>query len=193
MIGKYKDMILEAVSLLKHVDEEDHVRTLEILIHQYDEHGDTYELLDSIQSDKFKKELTDIDLDTCTIENENLDRKPAAKVNPIKNTHVHDTSAGSVNVDPVVTVVGMIGREGSRDISGGSNTQEIIPGRKVITDGNIISKIIMDPRKIPPIGKEPLLGGMFLGYVISVVMMLPWVMTFLPGLISWVMLLLLIA
>ena len=51
MIGKDKDMILEAVSLLKHVDEEDHARTLETLIHQYDEHGDTYESLDSIESD----------------------------------------------------------------------------------------------------------------------------------------------
>ena len=60
-------MILEAVSQLKHVDEEDHARTLERLIHQYYEHGDTFELLDSTESDEFKKELTDIDLDTCTI------------------------------------------------------------------------------------------------------------------------------
>ena len=67
MIGKDKDIILKSVSLLKHVDEEDHARTLETLIHQYDGHGNTYELLDSIESDEFKKELTDIDLDTCTI------------------------------------------------------------------------------------------------------------------------------
>ena len=62
-------MILEAVSQLKHVDEEYHTRTIERLIHQYDEHGDTFELLDSIESDEFKKELTDIDLDTCNREN----------------------------------------------------------------------------------------------------------------------------
>ena len=49
MIGADKDMILEAVSQLKHVDEEDHARTLETLIHQYDGHGDTYELLESIE------------------------------------------------------------------------------------------------------------------------------------------------
>ena len=67
MIGADKEMILEAVSQLKHVDEEDNARTLERLIHQYDEHGDKFELLDSIDSDEFKKELTDIDLDTCTI------------------------------------------------------------------------------------------------------------------------------
>ena len=41
-------MILEAVSLLKHVHEEDHAHTLERSIYQYDKHGDTFELLDSI-------------------------------------------------------------------------------------------------------------------------------------------------
>ena len=55
MIGTDKDMILEAVSQLKQVDEEDHERNLERFIHQYDEHGDTFELLDSIESDEFKK------------------------------------------------------------------------------------------------------------------------------------------
>ena len=41
--------------------------------------------------------------------------------------------------------------------------------------------------------KEPLLGGIFLASVISVVMILPWVMTFLPGIFSWVIVLPLIA
>ena len=108
---------------MKHVDEEYNACTIESLIHQYDEHGDTYELLGSIESDEFKKELTDIDLDTFTIKNENLDRKPAAKVKPIKNTHVHDTSIGTINVNPVVTGVGTNGREVSRAISGRRNTQ----------------------------------------------------------------------
>ena len=78
----------------------------------------------------------------------NLDRKPAANVRPIKHTQVHDISARNVNVDPVFTGVGMIGREGSRVISGRSITQEI-PGRKVITHGNIITTDITDTRKIP--------------------------------------------
>ena len=65
MIWKDKDIILKAVSLLKHVYKEDHVRTIGTLIHQYDGHGDTYELLDSTESDEFQKELEDIDLDTC--------------------------------------------------------------------------------------------------------------------------------
>ena len=92
--------------------------------------------------------------------NEILDRKPAAKVKPIKNTHVHDTSAGSIKVDPFVTGVGMIGREGSRAINGRSITKEINPKRKVITHGNIITTDITDTRKIPlrsgsiPIGEK---------------------------------------
>ena len=56
MIGADKEIILKAVSLLEHVDEENHARTLETLIHQYDGHGDNYELFDSIESDEFKKE-----------------------------------------------------------------------------------------------------------------------------------------
>ena len=32
---------------------------------------------------------------------------------PIKDTHVHDTSVGTANVDPVITGVGIIGRGGT--------------------------------------------------------------------------------
>ena len=67
MIGADKDIIPKAVSLMEYVDEEYHARTIETLIHQYDGHGDNYELLDSMESDEFKTELEDIDLDTCTI------------------------------------------------------------------------------------------------------------------------------
>ena len=70
------------------------------MIHKYNGHDDNYGLLDSIECDEFKKELEDID----------LDRKPAEKGRPIKHTHAHDTSAKSINVDPVVTRAGMIGR-----------------------------------------------------------------------------------
>ena len=131
-----KDIILQALSLLEHVDEEDHARTLEKLIHKYNGHDDNYEFLDSIECDEFKKELEDID----------LYRKPAAKGRLIKHTHAYNTSATSINVDPVVTGAGMIGREGSRAISGRSITQEI-PGSKVITHSNIITTDIMDTRK----------------------------------------------
>ena len=76
MIGANKDIILKAVSLLEHVDEEDHARTLETLIHKYNGHDDNYELLGSICCDKFRKELEDID----------LDRKPTSKGRTIKHT-----------------------------------------------------------------------------------------------------------
>ena len=69
---------------------------------------------------------------------EDIDRKPAAKGRPIKHTQAHETSATSINVDPVVTGAGIIGREGSRDISGRNIIQDI-PGRKVITHSNIIT------------------------------------------------------
>ena len=38
---------------------------------------------------------------------------------PIKYTHVHDTSVGTTNMYPVITGVGIIGRGGPSAISGG--------------------------------------------------------------------------
>ena len=52
-----KDIILQSVSLLENVDEEDHARTLETLIHEYNTPDNNYELLNSIECDEFKKEL----------------------------------------------------------------------------------------------------------------------------------------
>ena len=115
--------ILQAMSLLENVDEEDHERTLEALIDGYDAPNTDYELLDSIECDK---ELEDVD----------SDKNPAAQVRPIKHTHTHATSATSINLYTVITGVGMIGREGSRTISGRRITQEI-PGRKVVTHRNM--------------------------------------------------------
>ena len=113
------------------MDEEDHARTLETLIHEYNAPDNNYELLNSIECEEFNKEL------------EEIDKNPAAKGRTIKHNHAHDTSATSINVDPVVTGAGMIGQEGSRAISGRSITQEI-PERKVITRSNIITTDIMD-------------------------------------------------
>ena len=123
------------------MDEEDHERTLEALIDDYDVPNTDYELLDSIECDEFKKELEDVD----------SDKKPAAQVRTIKHTHTQATSAASINLDPVITGVGMIGREGSQTISGRRITQEI-PGRKVITHRNILTTDIMDSSKVPPSG-----------------------------------------
>ena len=46
MTGADKDIILQAVSLLENVDEENHARTLEALIHEYDAPDNHYEFLD---------------------------------------------------------------------------------------------------------------------------------------------------
>ena len=48
MTGADKDIIIQAVSLLENVDEENHACTLEALIHEYDAPDNHYELLDSI-------------------------------------------------------------------------------------------------------------------------------------------------
>ena len=105
MTGVDRRIIIQVMSLLENVDEEDHERTLEALIDEYDVPNTDYEVLDSIECDE---ELEDVD----------SDKKPAAQVRPIKYTHTHATSATSINLDPVITGVGMIGREGSRNISG---------------------------------------------------------------------------
>ena len=57
MTGADKYIIIQAVSLLENVDEEDHARTLETLIHEYNAPDNNYELLYSIECDEFKKEL----------------------------------------------------------------------------------------------------------------------------------------
>ena len=67
MTGADKNIILQAISLLENVDEEDHARTLETLIHEYNAPDNNYESLNSIECDKFKKEL------------EEIDKKPEAK------------------------------------------------------------------------------------------------------------------
>ena len=43
MTGADKDIILQAVSLLENVDEEDNARTIETLIHKYNGPDNNYE------------------------------------------------------------------------------------------------------------------------------------------------------
>ena len=49
---------------------------------------------------------------------------------PIKDTHVHDTSVGTTNVYPVVTGVGIIGQGGSRAIIGEASPKALFTGKK---------------------------------------------------------------
>ena len=83
-----KDKICEAVSELKYEDEAYHERMIERLIHEYDDYSASCEGdgTDSTESDEFNKLLTESDLDICLIDMENLDKKPAARKDPIKDT-----------------------------------------------------------------------------------------------------------
>ena len=56
------------------------------------------------------------------IEISDLDKMVEASKEPIKDTHVHNTSVGRTSVNSVVTRVGIIEKGGPRAISGGSIT-----------------------------------------------------------------------
>ena len=57
-------------------------------------------------SDEYEDEISD------------SDKKVEESKEPIKYTHVHNTSVGTSSDNSVVTGVGIIGREGPRDIRG---------------------------------------------------------------------------
>ena len=88
MAGMDKDKFLEAVSQLKYEDEAYHERIIEKLIHEYDDCSASCEGdgTDSIESDGFNKLLTERNLGICLIDMENLDKKHAARKDPIKDT-----------------------------------------------------------------------------------------------------------
>ena len=141
MVGADRTIILQLQSLLTNVDEEDHEIFLQGLIDEYNDPNTAFKLLDSIEHDKV---LEDVD----------LDMKPAAQVRPIKQTHTLATSATSINLDPVITGVEIIGRECniSRTISRRRVTQEV-PGREVITHRDVslrthVPKVIKKERRI---------------------------------------------
>ena len=67
---------------------------------------------------------------------------------PIKDTHVHDTSVGTTHVDSVVTGVIIIGQGGPMAISGGSITQYMIHGGNSIISSNVIMHVLTDSSKM---------------------------------------------
>ena len=90
MDGMNRDEILDAIYQLKHEDEEYHEGIIERLINEYDEYSASCEGdgTDSTVSDKLNKLLTESDLDdlnSCLIDMENMDRKPAARKDPSKD------------------------------------------------------------------------------------------------------------
>ena len=85
-MDKYK--ICEAVSQLKYEDKFYHESIIARFIHEYDDYSSSCEGYgtDSTDSDKFKKLLTESDLDISLVDMEILDKKPAARKDPIKDT-----------------------------------------------------------------------------------------------------------
>ena len=61
---------------------------IERLIHEYDDYSLSCEGdgTDSTDSDEFKKMLSESDFDICLLDMEILDKKPAARKDPIKDT-----------------------------------------------------------------------------------------------------------
>ena len=91
MDGMNEDYILDAIYLLKHEYPDYHESIIKRLINEYDEYSVSCEGdgTDSKVSKKLNKLLTESDLDylnSCLIDMENMDRKLAARKDPIKNT-----------------------------------------------------------------------------------------------------------
>ena len=70
MAGTNEDYILDAIYLLRHENPEYHKSIINRLINEYDEYSVSCEGdgTDSTDSDKFKKLLTESDLDICLID-----------------------------------------------------------------------------------------------------------------------------
>ena len=86
-----KDYILDAIYLLKHENPEYRESIINRLINEYDEYSVSCEGdgTDSAVSDELNKILTESDLgdlNSCFIDMEDMDRKPAAREDPIKDT-----------------------------------------------------------------------------------------------------------
>ena len=85
-----------------------------------------------------------------------LDKKPAARKEPIKDTQtikepikgphigkrVHHSIDGLTNMGPVITGVGIIGQGGSRTIIGVSHIQRIFQGEKSIICSDVITHVL---------------------------------------------------
>ena len=86
-----EDYIIDAIYLLKHENPEYHESIINRLINKYDEYSVSCEGYgtDSVVSGELNKISTESDsddLNSCLIDMENMDRKPAAKNGPIKDT-----------------------------------------------------------------------------------------------------------
>ena len=86
-----EDYILDAINKLRNENPEYHESIINRLISEYDEFSQSCEGdgTDSEASEELNIILTEIELDeldSCLLNMENMDRKPGAKIDPIKDT-----------------------------------------------------------------------------------------------------------
>ena len=91
MAGMNEDFILDAIYILRNENPEYHESIINRLINEYDEYSQSCEGdgTDSTASEELNKILTESDLgelDSSLLNMENMDRKPAAKIDALKDT-----------------------------------------------------------------------------------------------------------
>ena len=91
MAGMNEEYILDAIHLLRNENPEYHESIINRLISEYDEFIQSCEGdgTDAAASEELNRILTENELDeldSCLLNMENMDRKPAAKIDPIKDT-----------------------------------------------------------------------------------------------------------
>ena len=94
MAGMDEEYILNAIYMLKNDNPEYHEKIINILIDEYDEVSQSCVGVgtDLAASEEWYKILTENELDSCLLNMENMDRKPAAKIDPIKDNPYLNTT-----------------------------------------------------------------------------------------------------
>ena len=142
-----KDETCKAISHVKSEYEKEHEHSIENMI-QDDDYKSPWKSKDATVATGFK---------TVTYSSDS-DEKPATRKDPITDTQnlkepikgshhgkiVRHSEYGPTDMDPIVTGFGIIGRGGSRDISGGSHTQNIIQGGENIFCSDVITHVLMN-------------------------------------------------
>ena len=164
MVGMKEDYILDAINILRNENPEYHDGIINHFINEYDEFSQYCEGdADSAESEELKRLSKESELDwadqldelnSYVVNMDNMDRKPEAKIDLIKISHlgkrlceaeselqvdmrpIHQLSSISRNPfsteafkSPVVTELNLIGQGKPRAIEIGIHTQSIIDGR----------------------------------------------------------------
>ena len=87
-----EEYILDAIYMLRNENPEYHEKIINILIDEYDEFSKSCEG-DGTDSEELNKISTESELNSCLLNMENMDRKPAAKIDPIKDTPSLNTTS----------------------------------------------------------------------------------------------------